>query len=240
MSAFIKKSFKKMLLSSGYRISKINNHMLQNDSPFLASKNNIKIDSPIIFDVGMNHGQTLNKIKSVYPKAIIHGFEPSKYCFDDLKGKFLESNITLNNLGVSDESGFLEFNEYSWDAMNSFLKRAYGKTHIVETYKVEVTTIDSYAKKKGITEIHILKSDTEGFELKVLKGAKKLMDENKIKFIYLELFFDLNFIGQSSIGDIFSFLETKGFSLVRLYDFSLTIDGLASKADALFINESFK
>ena len=239
MNAFIKKSFKKVLLASGYRMSKISNHTLQNDNPFLASKNNIKIERPIIFDVGMNHGQTLNKIQSVYPKAIIHGFEPSKYCFDDLKGKFLESNITLNNLGVSDESGFLEFNEYSWDAMNSFLKRAYGKTHIVETYKVGVTTIDAYAQKNRITKIHVLKTDTEGFELKVLKGAKKLMDENKIKFIYLELFFDLNFIGQSSIGDIFSFLEKKGFSLVRLYDFSLTTDGLASKADALFTNENF-
>lgn len=202
---FIKRISKKILFKSGYRMSKINTHLLQNDSAFLASKNYIKADTPVIFDIGMNHGQTLNKIKLVYPKALIHGFEPSKHCFKDLKRVFSESNIILNNLGVADKLGFLEFNEYSWDAMNSFLKRAYGKTHIVETYQVEVTTIDAYVQKNNINKIHILKSDTEGFELKVLKGAEKLMNGNNIQFIYLELFFDLNFIGQSSVGDIFSF-----------------------------------
>jgi FkbM family methyltransferase len=240
MRTFIKNRLKKMLLASGYRMSKTNNHRLQDDSPFLASKNSIKSDHPIIFDVGMNHGQTLNKIKSVYPEALIHGFEPSKHCFEDLKGKFSETNMILNNLGVADKSGFLEFNEYSWDAMNSFLKRAYGQTHIVEAYQVEVTTIDTYAQRNNINKVHILKSDTEGFELKVLKGAEKLMAGNNIQFIYLELFFDENYIGQSSVGDIFSFLEKKHFSLVKFYDFSLTKDGLASKADALFINRMFQ
>jgi len=54
------------------------------------------------------------------------------------------------------------------------------------------------------------------------------------------LFFDLNFIGQSSVDEIFSYLENYNFSLVQFSDFSVTGKGLASKADALFINEKFK
>ena len=65
------------------------------------------------------------------------------------------------------------------------------------------------------------------------------MNKNKIKFVFIELFFDLNFIGQSSVGEIFSFLEKNNFSLVKFYDFSLTGGGLASKSDALFINKNF-
>lgn len=240
MLKFLKRAFKKMVFKNGYKISKISSHAMQNDDPFFAVKHRIAIENPIVFDVGMNHGQTIYKVKSVYPKALIHGFEPSKHCFEDLKVTFSETNIILNNMGVSDANGVLELNEYSWDALNSFLKRAYGKAHIVSTYEVPVTTLDDYVKKNNIDFVHILKSDTEGFELKVLKGAESLFDENKIQFVYLELFFDENYIGQSSVGAIFSFLEKKHFSLVKFYDFSLTKDGLASKADALFINQMFQ
>ena len=189
----------------------------------------------------MNHGQTLNKIKFAIPNSTIHGFEASKYCFKGLEKDFSSNkSIVLNNLAIGENEDILEFNEYSWDAMNSFLIRAYGTAEITEKYDVNVITVDKYCKDNNISKIHILKSDTEGFELKVLKGAKKMMTQNKIQFIHIELFFDLNFIEQSSVGEIFSYLENNNFSLVQFSDFSTTGKGLASKADALFINEKFK
>jgi FkbM family methyltransferase len=236
----IKKELKKRLFKLGYKISKINNNPLLDPNPFTATKSEIKSEKPIIFDIGMNHGQTLKKIKSSIPNCIIHGFEASKYCFKQLEKDFsYDKNITLNNLAVGDKETILEFNEYSWDAMNSFLVRAYGSAKIIEKYDVNVITIDKYCEDNNISKIHILKSDTEGFELKVLKGAKEMMIQNNIQFIHIELFFDLNFIGQSSVGDIFSYLENNNFSLVQFSDFSTTGKGLASKSDALFINENF-
>ena len=234
-----KKQLKKYLFTKGYVVSKINNAPLQNSNPFLACKSRINTSEPLIFDVGMNHGQTLKKIRNVFPGAIIYGFEASKYCFKQLETDFKDKNIFLNNLGLADKEGVLEFNEYSWDALNSFLNRAQGKAQIIETYNVSVTTIDDYCVKNQINHIHILKSDTEGFELKVLNGANKMMNENKIQFVLVELFFDLNFIGQSSVGEIFSNLEKHNFSHVKFYDFSLTGEGLSSKSDALFINNNF-
>ncbi|WP_157804965.1 FkbM family methyltransferase [Confluentibacter lentus] len=228
------------MFKRGYKISKINNNPLQDSNPFKACRSEINILHPTIFDIGMNHGQTLKKIKEIFPSATIHGFEASKYCFEQLEDDFKnEKSIILNNIGISDKEGILEFNEYSWDAMNSFLQRAYGKAQILETYKVNVTTIDDYCDENQIKNVHILKSDTEGFELKVLNGAKGMMSKNKIQFVLIELFFDLNFVGQSSVGEIFSFLEKNNFSLVKFYDFSITGKGFASKSDALFINENF-
>jgi len=240
MIKLFKKSLKSFLFKKGYKVEKINNSPLQNNNPFLACKSRIDNISPFVFDIGMNHGQTLRKIIEVFPSSIIHGFEASKYCFEQIDKNFMHrQNIFLNNIGLADKEGVLEFNEYSWDAMNSFLERAYGKAQIVETYKVNVTTIDDYCDKNQIKKIHILKSDTEGFELKVLKGAEKMMNQNNIKFIFIELFFDLNFVEQSSAGEIFLYLEKYNFSLVKFYDFSLTGNGLASKSDALFVNENF-
>ncbi|MCF6278865.1 MAG: FkbM family methyltransferase [Flavobacteriaceae bacterium] len=236
----MKKILKTILFKLGYKIKKINNNKLLNPNPFLAVKHEIKRKRPVVFDIGMNHGQTLKKIKKAMPNSIIHGFEASKYCFKQLNENFGNSkNITLNNLAVGSENGILKFNEYSWDAMNSFLKRAYGNSKIIDTYNVKVITIDTYCLKNNIKQIDVLKSDTEGFELKVLKGAEKMMCNNKIQFIHIELFFDLNFIGQSSVGEIFNFLEKNKFLLVNFSDFSRTEKGYASKSDALFINTEF-
>jgi len=41
-------------------------------------KDNIK--NPIIFDVGANEGQSIKRFKSIFPKSIIHSFEPIKEC----------------------------------------------------------------------------------------------------------------------------------------------------------------
>lgn len=237
----MKKYAKILFERMGYRLIKLSKSSVQNSNPFLGCKSLINNIEPVIFDVGMNHGQTLNKIRTVFPQATIHGFEASKYCYQELHENFKDdTKIHLNNLAIGDEETVLQFNEYSWDAMNSFLTRAYGKTTIIETYDVNVTTIDAYCLKNNIHTIDILKSDTEGFELKVLQGAQGMMKKNKIKFVFVELFFDLNFIGQGSVGDIFSYLEQNNFSLVRFYDIGLTGHGLASKGDALFINTNFK
>jgi FkbM family methyltransferase len=235
-----KKYLKRSLFNKGYKISKIDNNPLQNLNPFVACQSEISTEKPMVFDIGMNHGQTLSKIKKIFPFSVIHGFEASRYCFKDLSLNFgNKRGIVLNNLAIGEKQSILKFNEYSWDAMNSFLERAYGTAQITESYDVNVTTVDDYCDKNKIDFIHILKSDTEGFELKVLSGARKMMKQNKIQFVLVELFFDLNFIGQSSVGEIFSYLENHNFSLVKFYDFSLTSDGLASKSDALFINKMF-
>jgi FkbM family methyltransferase len=174
-----------------------------------------------------------------YPEAKIYAFEPSKNCFNVLKEKNNVTNVSIHNLAMGSSCGHLEFNEYSWDQLNSFLKRAYGSAKIVETYLVEVATVDEFCKKNKISAINLLKTDTEGYELNVLKGASEMMKHNKIQFVYIEIFFNENYVGQSSFGDIYNFLLENRFELVRFYDILYTEDGVASKTDALFINKNF-
>ncbi len=55
-------------------------------------------------------------------------------------------------------------------------------------------TLDKFVKKEKITTIDVLKLDTEGNELNILKGAKNT--QKKTKIIYLEIlskkkFFDI-------------------------------------------------
>ncbi|MDI6046607.1 FkbM family methyltransferase [Flavobacterium yafengii] len=234
------KILKDFLYRKGYKINKISKNSLLNDNPFLGVQSKIG-SSPIIFDVGANQGQTILKIKSLFPDSNLHSFEPSKICFKELSQKF-ENNekLILNNLAVGAERGVLEFNEYSWSALNSFLKRAYSKSGIIDTYFVDIIAVDDYCRENNIPYINLLKTDTEGFELNVLKGASKMMSKNKVQFVFVEVFFYENYIGQSSFGDIYNLLLEKGFNLIRFYDFEYTNDGYASRTDALFTNEKFE
>lgn len=223
----------------GYKISKNSKILLLDENPFLAIKDKLIGGEPIFFDIGANWGQTTKKMNENYSNVKIYAFEPSKICFESLKANFKSNTISLHNVAIGSSCGQLEFNEYSWSALNSLLKRAYGTARIMETYLVDVVTIDDFCKNNAVSYINLLKTDTEGYELNVLKGASEMMRRNKIQFVYVEIFFNENYVGQSSFGDIYNFLLEKGFELVRFYDVLYTNEGVASKTDALFINKDF-
>lgn len=159
---------------------------------------------PIVFDVGANKGQSIDGFRKLYPECFIHAFEPSKLEFDQLIINY-KKNILINNLGVGDKNIHLNFYMAKASAHSSFLKYKKGtpwlrdrakyfniasKKFIISKNKVEVVTIDSYCKKNDISFIDILKIDTEGFDAKVLIGAKNMILKNKIKLIEIEISLD--------------------------------------------------
>ena len=73
-------------------------------------------------------------------------------------------------------SSFLAPSEFAWG-------------NVEKTTEVEVVTLDSFSVENNINFIHILKSDTQGYDLEVFKGAEGLMRQNQIGLIYCELIF---------------------------------------------------
>lgn len=236
----MKVNIKKLAYKLGYKISKINRFSILDEDPLIAIKDKIQTKEIILFDIGANKGQTVEKMKMKFPNAIIHTFEPSNTSYNKLKLKFQgKKEINLYNIAIGSEKGKLKFNQYNWSAMDSLLKRSYGTAKIIDNYLVNVTTVDDFCLENAIPYINLLKTDTEGYELNVLKGATKTFDENRIQFVLIEIFFNENYIDQGSFGDIYNYLLSKNFNLVRFYDVIYTNDGLASKTDALFICNNF-
>jgi hypothetical protein len=51
---------------------------------------------------------------------------------------------------------------------------------------VDCATVDSFAAEREVKRIDLLKIDTEGTELQVLRGAEMMLRSGRVRFVYLE------------------------------------------------------
>ncbi len=209
--------------------------------PFIDMQRFLKgYKNPVIFDVGANIGQSVNKFKDKFPTSVIHSFEPSPSTYEQLKAHCKHiSNVKTWNYGVGSTDTTMEFKENEHSDMSSFLSPSefsWGK--IVRSTNVQVTTLDLFAQDHDIDYIHVLKSDTQGFDFEVFKGARHLMDENRIALIYFEFIFSDMYKNLPSFHDVFRYLSEHNFSLVTFYTPHFQKE-LVSWTDALFINQEF-
>jgi hypothetical protein len=85
--------------------------------------------------------------------------------------------------------------------------------------------------------VGLLKTDTQGFELEVLKGARSMIDQGKIAMILLELNFAHFYEGQASAGQLFDHLTTHAYLPVCFYPMVYN-NGRGFWADGLFLHRS--
>ena len=83
---------------------------------------------------------------------------------------------------------------------------------------VPITTLDLWVKKRRLTHIDLLKVDTQGFDLEVLRGASVTLSNKTVKTLLVEVNFVSLYEGQCSFGEIKSFLKDKGYGLMALYE----------------------
>ena len=158
-----------------------------------------------VVDVGANIGFTaLTAAKRVGPSGRVIAFEPHAANY-----AALQANLKLNpGLGV--------------EAFNVGLARASGEAKMVEPFArnpggfriSSAATGESIALESldGIMSADVLKIDTEGFELEVLTGAERVLEEHR-PAIFIELSED-NLLDQgSSSAEVISFLMDRGYSV---------------------------
>jgi FkbM family methyltransferase len=194
----------------------------------------------VFFDVGANTGQTILLLKKYFPQGSIYAFEPGKSAFDELHRKFSPfKNLHLVNTALGSNEEVKEFYENKVSTMSSFLplgKDGWGE--VIEKKEVRLTSIDQFCKKENISRINILKSDTQGFELEVLNGAKELLANKAIQFVYLEINFVELYKELPTFSDIYNFLNGYGYKLLRFYDFNY-YENAVGWSDALFYHPDF-
>ena len=199
---------------------------------FFILNNLYKKKDVIIFDIGANKGQSINRFNKVFKNSIFFCFEPTKRLFELLKTKFLKNEkINIYNFGISNKKEKIKFFDYKYSPINSFVpvdketkfyksrKKILNSSDdedFIDSYHVEVNSLDEISKDLNVNDIDILKIDTQGFEDKVLEGCSNLLENKKIKVIELELILGFGYQKNLSFFDLEKTLSKYDYKLIAI------------------------
>lgn len=164
--------------------------------------NNFKIKN--FYDVGANYGQ--HSILIMSQGIATFSFEPNKTCHKTLISTAKHNNFNnykLINKAVGLSSGklYLHFNpEETW---NGVVSEKASKSKIEISEEIKVINLDTFCIKHPPPDL--IKIDTEGHELEVLKGANNLINNHR-PFIIFESFND----------EIFNFFNIKKYNILNI------------------------
>jgi len=176
-----------------------------------------------MFDVGANIGQTCEWFRYNEGNAKIYCFEPVAETYRQLKNKAGDDkNCVFENIAFGEVPGekcIKVYDEYSF--LNSLKEELMNQDSNAREEIIKIDTVDNYCSIKGITKIDLLKIDTEGYELNVLTGAKQMLSNASISFIYCEVGFLKREKRHTNFGDLTEWLAEKNYHFVGLYELSL-------------------
>lgn len=175
-----------------------------------------------VVDVGANSGQWSKEMILAARQAgrnddlDLHVFEPSLYTFERLsEGLGPQRGVTLNQLAVSDRSGASVLHVAAPGAEINSLHRSHDTPDGTVTEAVTMTTLDEYAEQASLKRITLLKVDTEGNDMAVLRGARTLLAAQRISVVQFE--YNRWWVyARSFLRDAFDFVQPLGYELGKL------------------------
>ncbi len=238
----IRSRVKRSLLKRGFAVTRISHPEALGNDPF---KDMTKLTQaggrPTVFDVGANCGQSVEKFRGYFASPIIHSFEPGDAAFTELSRNMAAiPDLHLNKMALgsgcerkmfieneqSDMSSFLEPDEDSWGAIRGHRE-------------IDVETVDSYCSRTSVSHIDVLKSDTQGFDYEVFKGARHMFSQHRIHLVYTEIIFSQMYKNLPRFDEIYSLLSDQGLFLVSFYLMHYQ-NNRAGWTDALFVDPEFR
>jgi FkbM family methyltransferase len=167
-----------------------------------------------VVDVGANIGYyTLLAAKLVGPEGKVWAFEPEDENFADLHGNVLLNgyqNVVLLRKAVSDRDGRANLYISKDSGGHSLVRHRYAVRR--KAARVRTVRLDSVIPEG----VDIIKSDTEGNDIAVLRGGRRLLESNNDIKLILE--FHATLLGAQYADELVSLLSAYGFKYAYILD----------------------
>jgi FkbM family methyltransferase len=208
----------------------------------LLNMRRLLVDEPrIIVDVGAHVGDTCDAFRHAFPSADVLAFEPSPRAAETLSARFAgDPHVEVARTALSDRAGVAPFRMFPVHTADSLLppvrhgdEPAWLKD--CQETTVPTDTLDDVCQRRGIERVDLLKIDTQGADLMVLRGAKGLLAARRIRLVYFEANFERMYEGQASFGECLDLLNSAGYEFVDLYEKVRTRRSSVSYGNALFV-----
>lgn len=175
------------------------------------------VRAPTIFDVGAFRGDYAAMARSVLPSAVIHCFEPGQAGLPQLHQLAREADLRVHELALAAAAGQGTLHsDPDMPTMASLHPSALAAVGGTSTQRqlVEATTIDLFCDEHAIRRVDLLKIDTEGTEIDVVRGAARMIGRGAIGIIQFEFGYG-DVATRTFLRDFYDILE-QSYTLHRI------------------------
>lgn len=214
-------------------------------APYYLGKRGIPITG--VIDAGAFDGTISKHMADLYPAAEIFAFEPAPQTFKLLQHAAQQQpRIKPFPFALSDQNGRAELNVNRAPGTNSILsvdqsaemQAVLGTgADTLERVPIETRCLDDFLKEYPNFHPTLLKTDTQGFDLNVLRGARQTLSSSVRAVIAEVHFFTPAYQGDTSLLEpMDNYLAELGFELVSIPSISPNPQShRAIEADGLWI-----
>lgn len=130
----------------------------------------------IVCDVGAHLGYFTLLFSKLGSERVFsfEPFPPNMACLLKTINLNKLSNVTLVPAAVSDYSGFIAFQPHKSSSMGKVVREEVTSSGCL----VPVVALDNFLEKNGVRQIHLVKIDVEGEEIRVLQGMHRTLRRN--------------------------------------------------------------
>jgi FkbM family methyltransferase len=202
----------------------------------------------VVVDVGCRWGFAE---KFVGPDRLfeVYGFDPDEQECARLRERYANQAVNLVPMGLAGTAGQRTLHLTQEPACSSLLPPdpalterypALACARQVSTMEVETTTLDVWAEQQGVHAADYIKIDTQGTELEILKGGRRLVQTARC--LEVEVEFNPIYRGQALFAELDLYLRSQGFVLWKLSNqVHYSSDGapaLLGAEDAVFYDDA--
>lgn len=173
--------------------------------------------APTVLDVGAHEGSYAREVISSAPAARVYAFEPHPETFKRLAAG--ATAYTPIHAALASEEGTLTLYDHGSPAGTQHASLVPNVIEAIHDgpasgrWEVPATTLDRFVADREIDHVHLLKIDTEGAELDVLRGARATLEAGLVDLVQIE-FNSMNTISKAFMRDFRALLA--GYSAHRL------------------------
>lgn len=197
------------------------------------------VNPACIFDVGANEGQFGIGALAAFPDASLRCYEPGKDAFSRLQATIGgQKNVSIVNAALGAEVGRSLLHVTTSDQSSSLLplhenhRLAYPEIKEASQEEVEISTLEKEVSLVGLIEPALLKIDTQGFEMKVMAGAGRLL--SRFRWILIETSTRPMYEGEALFEEATNWLKDRGFQFRGPMEIHFSPSGEACQFDALY------
>lgn len=167
-----------------------------------------------VLDIGANVGHWTGELLCRRPAVgRITMFEPQPSCWPALDA-MTGDKVALEKLAVGDIDGTIEF----WANENSEIASVHRRTDFdtpQTAIKVDCVRLDTYLARHDVGFVDYIKTDVEGHEVQLLRGAEKAIAARAIGAISFE-FGMANVNSRTFFIDFWTLFTSAGWSIYRI------------------------